>query len=254
MKRVLSKGLLIAFLAALLLAGVPILVIESGHGKPRTLQEFLGPPEMSKVDPDKPLREQTRTFELAGRRFEIPIMYIDGRPKPGEHQESMLLEVIWPEMRSIWELKDRAEYDRIRKEEHRLGWILLEPEATSMPLEDQNRVGEESLTRFERAGDFHGLEKGLWFRGPDGDPELWAEVYVERDDDGNLASFIRCRRGPSVRFPGCRHKFVSGGLLFDISYNETRFLPEWREQRQRAVQFIRSFEILPENITKNGEQ
>ena len=66
-------------------------------------------------------------FELAGRTFEIPIMYIDGRPKPGEYQESMLLEVIWPEMRSIWELKDRTEYNRIKREEHRIGWISSNP-------------------------------------------------------------------------------------------------------------------------------
>lgn len=229
-------------LGVLIFLGV-VFVFCGAQEHPSSLQGFLGPPEMSKVDPDKPLVDQTRVVELAGRYFRVPLMYIDGRPVPGEHQESMLLEVIWPEMRSLWELKDRSEYEKIRKDEHRVGWILLHPEQSRPSLREQNENGERYLTRIEPAASFDGLTKKLWYRGPKANPRLWAEVYIEQDSNGKLKSFIRCTRASSARFPSCAHKFVDGGLLYEISYNEDQFLRSWREQRERAIKFVNSFVI-----------
>lgn len=223
---------------------IPQSVLES---KARELQEGLtalaGPPEDTKLDPKKPLRAQTRFVELAGRRFEIPLMYFDTALAPGEHQDSMLLEVYWPDMKSKYDFKDRAEQKRAKMQEHRVGWILLEPAAGRTSLEHQNRTGEESLTKLEAAGMFDGLYKKLWFRGTKDKPELWAEVYLEKDPSGRIVSFIRCSRGASSRFPRCQHRFVHDDLIYSVSYNEKTFLFSWREQRDRAIEFLRSFEI-----------
>lgn len=211
--------------------------------KPRTWAEISRtPPEHMKVDESKPLRAQTRTFDLAGRIFEIPLMYIDGRPKPGLHQDSMLLEVIWPEMRSVHELADRAEYERVWKVEHRRGWILLHPAANKPSLDEQTANRRLGLTKEEYAGQEKGLEKFLWYHGTPEAPELWAELYFEKDSAGNIVTRIECSRSRSAKFPGCDHKFVDGGLLYDISYNKAALFSEWREQRQRAIDFMNSLE------------
>ncbi|KRT56446.1 hypothetical protein [endosymbiont of Ridgeia piscesae] len=210
----------------------------------KTWEEFAGPPEHKKVDTSKPLRQQTKIFEIAERTFEIPIMYIDGRPKPGIKQDSMLLEVIWPEMRSTYELKSREEYDKIWNEDHRIGWILIEPASMRPSLDVQNANNVKSLTKYEFVGKENGLIKGLWYRGLKEKPEIWSEVYLEKDQNDRLISFIRCRIGKGVVYPGCSHKFINGGLLYKISYNKDAFFSEWRAQQQRAIEFIRSMEIM----------
>ena len=225
----------------------------SASQKRQTWQEFVGSPEMSKVDPNKPLREQTRIFELAGRRFEIPIMYIDGRPKPGEYQESMLLEVIWPEVRSIWELKDRTEYNLIRKKEHRFGWILLHPASTRPPIETQIANLKRNIRKIDFVQSRDGLEEYLWYRGTPESPEPWYEMYFEKDTRGNIISYIDCSPKERGLYPRCSDKFIEGGLIYQISYNKAAFFSEWRQQRQRAIDFMNSFEIHSQKASTKEE-
>jgi hypothetical protein len=249
MKRAIVKSLLISTLAAICLAGASILLTQGSRENPRTLQEFLGPPEMSKVDPDKPLHEQTRIFELAGRRFEIPLMYIDGRPEPGEHQESMLLEVIWPEMRSIWELDDRAEYERLRKEEHRIGWILLHSSAARPPISTQVESRKRNIKKIGRIEGPDGLEGYLWYRGTSDQPEPWYEIYLELDSNEQILSVIDCsppNRGPH---PICEHKFIDNGLIYEITYNKVTYLQDWRNQQNSAIAFIDGLEVQPRSVS-----
>lgn len=243
---------LVLIFALLVYVGLSFLT-EDKQERTSDLARFLGPPEMSKVDPDKPLREQTRVFELGGRWFEIPIMYIDGRPKPGEHQESMLLEVVWPEMRSIWELETREEYDRVRTKERKIGWILLLPAERRPSLHKQIQNRKRHLTKIEVAGQYDGLQVFRYYHGPENDPELWSEMYIEMDGQGNVVSYNECRLGKGVRFPGCSHRFIDDGLIYKISYNRKRFLDEWREQKQRATKFINSMEINSQHNSRNGD-
>ncbi len=198
---------------------------------------------MSKVDPKKPLDEQTRIFEIAGRRFEIPLMYIDGWPEPGEQQESILLEVIWPEMTSIWELENRAEYDRVTKKERRIGWILLSDPSRKKSVSDQVSGLRRRLIKEESLGVHDGLERHYWYhKRPDG-PKLWYDAHLERDAEGNIISFIDCSPIEKSKTPTCRHYFDSNGIKFKISYNRKTFFSDWRDQRERAINLVNSFEI-----------
>lgn len=209
-----------------------------------TWQQMLGPPASVQVDESKPLREQTARVELGNRVFHIPLMYVDSNPAPGNvYKDSILLEVIWPEMRSIHELQNRQEYEQIWKKEHRLGWILLEPLHARPTLDQQVSNMQESMTKIEQVQPYGILEKYLWYRGTEQSPELRHEVYLERGRSGHIINYIDCRHGPSSRFPVCSHKFVEDGLMFKISYNEATFLAQWQEQRQRAINFLRSFEL-----------
>ncbi len=213
----------------------------------RFLHPRLIPPESTKLDLKKPLREQTRTIEIAGRTFEIPIMYFDTRVGPGKKKDSILLEVIWPEMQSTYELGSKAEYDRIWRDEHRLGWILLHPASMRPPLDEQTANRRRGLTKEEYIGIEAGLEKYLWYHGLPEDPELWAELYFERNENGQIITRIECRTGPGVVVPSCSHKFINEGFIYQISYNRMPFFPEWRQQQQRAIDFMRSLEILSGN-------
>ena len=244
-----SKIFLALALSALLLVVVAGGFLRSA-AQPKTWKDILPKPEHTKVDERKPLREQTRLFEIAGRTFEIPIMYIDGRPKSGIKQDSMLLEVIWPEMRSTYELKDKTEYDRIRKEEHRLGWILLEPAAIRPSLDIQVANLRHFLAREDFVGSVEALEKHIWYHGTPTGPEPWSEVYLKRNDKNLITDFIECSRSKSARFPNCEHKFISGGLIYQAIYNESAFFPQWQQQKQRAIEFMHNHEI---NHTK-GDQ
>lgn len=245
-----TKRLLALALTALLLA---VAVASLYHEPaPTTWKQVLPEPEHTKVDRNDPLREQTRVVEISGRTFEIPIMYFDTALDPGTKQDDLLLEVIWPEMRSSYELKDKAEYDRMRKEEHRLGWILLELASFRPPLDTQVSNMQTSMMKYEHVGVEEGLDKYLWYRGTPEQPKLQHEAYIERNDQNQVVTYIDCFLGPSVRFPGCTHKFIDQGLIYQISYNKAAFFSQWREQRQRAIALMRGFEI--KTTTQQAQQ
>ena len=234
------KILIICAIFALIIGIAPLLLPETNQ--PKTWKDVLPKPEHTKVDETKPLREQTRTIELAGRTFEIPLMYVDGALKPGVKQDSLLLEVVWPDMRSIYELKDKAEYERIWKEEKRRGWILLEPASMRPSLNKQIDFNEHTETKVDFIEKVDGLEKYLWYYGTPEKPELWAELHIFKDESGQIKSFNMCRVGNGVKVPICHDKFINDGIIYDISYSKDNFFPEWREQQTRAIDFLNSFE------------
>ena len=219
---------------------------------PTTWKQVLPEPEHTKVDSNDPLREQTRIVEIAGRTFEIPIMYFDTALDSGTKQDALLLEVIWPEMRSSYELKDKVEYDRIRKEEHRLGWINLHPASARPPLDRQVSNMQNAVMRFEHVGVVEGLDKELWYQGTAELPKLQHEAYIGRNDRNHIVTYIDCDSDNRGRFPQCSHKFIDGGLIYQISYNKAVFLSQWREQQQRAIDFMQGLEIKA--TTEPGEQ
>ena len=98
------------------------------------------------------------------------------------------------------------------------------------------------MTKFEAIGKSNGLDKYLWYRGLPDKPELQHEVYLEKNHDGKIINYIDCSRGPSVKFPSCSHKFIHRQIIYKISYNESAFLQNWRQQQQKAINFIDSLE------------
>ncbi len=192
--------------------------------------------------------DKTRRVEIAGRVFDIPIIYFDIKPsKKGEHQDDILLEVIWPEMQSIYHLPDREAYKEMF-ENKKLGWILISPASKKPSLDIQVANRRRGLTEEEVKQREGSLDKFVWYHGRQ-NPNLTMTVYLEKNENGEIINFISCSTGtPS---PNCRHKFVDSKLIYDITYNMKNFLTDWPAQRQRAIDLMRGFEINPQ--TQVGE-
>lgn len=223
--------------------------------QPRHQERQYKPPPQGRihVDESKPLRDQTLTVALDGQTFEIPKMYFDISPDdPGVDQRGILLEVFWPEMRSIYELNSRAEYERLWREEHRIGWIFIEPLAFRPALDVQIANRRRHLAKEEFLGLIDGRERYAWYRGSPNGPELSDQMYFEKDEKGKIISYEACSRQGKPGFLTCQDKFIEGGLIYEIIYNEDRFLKEWRQQRQRSIDFLRSFQV-PDNSNKKED-
>jgi len=216
-------------------------------------QQVLGPPASYFTDESKPLRTQTVRVELGNRVFNIPLMYINSRKAPtGVYKDSIILEVIWPDMRSIYELKDKQEYERIWRQEGRRGWILIHSASERPPLDLQVRNMQESMTKFEDVGMDGSLHRYLWYRGTTERPELQHEVFLERDATGHITNYIDCDPIDRGVYPQCRQEFISRGLLYSLTYRRSAFLLEWRQQQHRAINFLRSFETTSSNQQQHG--
>lgn len=134
MKLIKVLFLTLALLCVLLFAGAKFLQKEM---QPYLAWSGLSSPESAKVDMSKPLHDQKRRIELAGMTFDVPLIYIDARLDPGLQQKGLLLEVIWPEMTTIYELSNKEEYEKVWRDERKLGWIMLEPQSVRLKLDEQ---------------------------------------------------------------------------------------------------------------------
>jgi hypothetical protein len=206
--------------------------------------ELAGEPEHRKLDSNKPLHSQTKTFELAGRFFEIPIMYIDGFPKKGVAQQSMLFEVVLPLMNSRYELADREAYEKVRTD-RRISWILIEPSDRRISLDRTMARISGNIPKIEQSGEVNGLVYEKWYRNsPDG---LYhqKDIFLEYAEDGSIVSFLECHPEdrPGNRFPICSHKFINGGLLYKLSYNKKNYFKDWRVWREKAISWLHRYEL-----------
>lgn len=213
------------------------------------VRDFLPPelihPEYAKLDEHKLLNEQTRTIEVGGRTFKIPLKYVEVLDKRGTHQNGLLLKVIWPDIQSFPDINSKDEYDRVWNE-RRFGNINLSP-ASGHPSIDQmmtNREHNSPEYRFVRQT--NGLEEYTFYQKIKGSPELTLEVYMEKNATGAVVGFIDCREsfpGFAKYYPVCEQHFVDEGLHYVISYNQANFFADWRKQRQRAVAFVNGVEM-----------
>lgn len=105
--------------------------------------------------------------------------------------------------------------------------------------------------KWESAGNAYGMEKYLWFRGTATQPELQHEVFLERDRDGMVTTYLDCHPAERGPVPQCQHKFVNGELIYSGTYNKAVFLSQWKAQRERMIDLMRSFEMVK---TFSGEE
>lgn len=249
MKRLVKKGaLLAAVVVALLLAAAGAFLANTDQEKPPTwpeaLEEYLGTPAYKTVDRDKPLDEQTSVFEMAGRTFEMPTVYIQSNIAGKRELTGLNLLYVLPDYTSRADFANRQEYEQAR-DERRFGHMLIRPSSRRPSFDAMIASRHRGLEKIESAGLFDGLQVEKWHQEIRGQLIFYYEVYVERDDQGKVVSFIECstREQPAARFPACSHRFRDKGLLYKISYNKDRYLNEWRTMRASAIRFIDSFEI-----------
>lgn len=208
-------------------------------------RNVLGNPEYTKVDPKRPIKDQTRQIILGDREFEIPIAYIDGgKMDDTSVSRGINLKYVLPDYTSILEFPSKEVHQQAFKD-HRIAFMLLRPASEGTTVEQivESRKKFESMDKYE--GVEYGLEKYSDF-DPSGTPQLQGpDVYLEMVD-GKIISLISCsseKRGDIIRFPTCQHRFNDDGLAYEIAYNKKKYLQDWRNQRIQAIKFINSMEV-----------
>ena len=218
----------------------------SGKSLPQLWKEALrgeyGAPEYESIDKNKPLKEQTVTFEMAGRTFKMPKVYIQSNLGGKRKITGINLVYVMPDFTSMGDFKNREEYMKsfnARDHSH----MLLQDKAITTPIKQiiMNKEKGGRLTKYE--GNHFGLEKYIDFDDPRHLNIKYDDTYIEKDENGEVISFISCSPDEEVIYPGCRHIFTDKGLRYSIYFNKAKYLPTWREHRKKAIEFIDSFEI-----------
>lgn len=220
---------------------------------PKALREKLGAPEYETVDKTKPLDEQVAIVEIGGRTFAIPKVYIQTNLRGRRKVTGLNLVYVMPDFTSNADFKNKEEY-REAFNNRRMAHMLIKDLPTVTPIMEivKNKEKHGHLTRFE--GIEYGLEKHIDFNDPRHLNIKFDDVYLEKDESGQVVSFIECSPHGEVRFPGCSPDFDDKGLRYSIYFNKAKYFSTWRDHRRKAIAFIDSFEIHPETYnTKEKE-
>lgn len=211
-------------------------------------RKVLGDPEYLKINTHRPLESQTSTVVLGQRKLKVPLMYIDGQLDKGEVQDGINLKYVLPDFSSILEFRTKVEFDQAFKA-GRFAHMLLLP-VGFRPSPPQVVENIKKYNRMDHyGGKEFGLEKYIDTGSLDAKKHRGHDTYLELKD-GIVQSFITCTPEKLVPAPQCSHHFEDKGILYEISYNRANYLLTWQEQRQKAIEFVDSFEIPFED---NGE-
>ncbi len=212
---------------------------------PEALREYLGTPEYENINPEKPVEKQTSIFEIAGRTFEMPKVYIQTNLGSKKAQDGVNLLYVMPDFTSRADFKNKQEYEQA-KADRRFAHMLIQNGSSKPPFDTMISNRRRHLAKEEYIGVFEGLEHYRWYKNsPDG-AKFRHEIYLEKSSEGELLSFIECstmESGAHIRFPGCNHRFRDNALFYNIYYNKKNYLLSWKKQRRAAIEFIDSFEV-----------
>lgn len=184
---------------------------------------------------------------IAGRTFKVPKSYFNDGIADGRDIESALLEYSLP---GFEPLPPHPQYRKERQElinEGRMRGMLLE-NASKRPSFDIAVKNHMSSTNFiKEKNAVYGLEKYVHLtpKPISSDraytPYLEDDFFIEKNPDDSIKSYLRCSPPGKDKVPSCKHRFIDKGLLYDISWKISE-LPNWKEQRDSAIQFIDSLE------------
>ena len=123
--------------------------------------------------------------------------------------------------------------------------MLLESAANRSPIDPLVKYLIKGRNTFLVDDNQYGLEK---YEYPVVGPNKLRgrDILFEKGENGKVVSFLRCSFPNQHENPSCEHKFIDKGVLYKISW-PIRELPNWQEQRDKAVAFIDSFEITDIN-------
>ncbi|MDR4468492.1 MAG: hypothetical protein MRJ68_09365 [Nitrospira sp.] len=196
--------------------------------------------------PDKKADKQTSIFEISGRTFEMPTAYIQSDLEGKRIQdEGVNLVYVLPEFKSHADIENSEEYEEAKKSQ-RFAHMLIEPLGIKAPLEIGLQNLRSTVEKVEKLSPMGNLERELWYRIVNGKVVPYYEVYIERDRNGDVISYINCatfESGSHVKAPGCSHLFVDKKIFYDIYYNKDNYLRDWENQKRAAINFINKFEI-----------
>lgn len=213
---------------------------------------LYGEPEYMKVDPARPIDDQVRVLELAGRKFAIPLKYIDGVLDKGLVQDGINLKYVLPNYLSMWDLENRQEYLDLFHAGHTAHMLLLNQSAMP-PLEVSAKNLFESYSKTVSIQQDDGLEGYNAYRILSHKEILYDQFYFEKSFDGVIIGYILCNAEDRVPKPGCSYSFVDKGIRYDIYFNAKNYLSSWKEQKLSAINFIDRYEIVSQSKSTKGE-
>ena len=111
------------------------------------------------------------------------------------------------------------------------------------PREKLNFENLKGAARIEEAPGGHGLRSEIHYR-PSPEGEYLYKEYFYAEESGRITNYIECsiKHGYKIS-PTCSAMFFYNKLHFKITFNRESFLPEWQQQRERAVTFLERFAI-----------
>jgi hypothetical protein len=168
--------------------------------------------------------------------------YFDGRVPSGRDTESAVLEYSLPNFKVLPPHPLKREARRELINQGRMKGMILEAARNRPSL---NVMIENQKSGSDRIGSFdeniYGLEK---YSVKDWENMLVRSyiAYLEKKKN-EIESFILCSPPNQDRNPNCRHTFINKGILYRIRW-PIRELPNWKEQQEKAIDFIDSLEIM----------
>lgn len=213
-------------------------------GEGNAIHSFLIAPDYAHLDNYDEIYSKVGRLEIGGRKFAIPISYIEGRLEEGRKKDSVFLTYILPDYRSKLEITDKEERLKFFNE-GRYGALLLQEEVREDTFEKLIERRKRDLIKSENAEKEYDLSYEKWYRGTQSDPLLYYEVYHDGSAHKAIQNFIVCMplTVPGVVRSSCSHEFIDKGLLYKITYNRDRYFSFWSDQRKTAIEFIDGFEI-----------
>ena len=178
---------------------------------------------------------------IADRTFKIPRGYLDGRKAIGKDTESIVLEYSLPNFEVLPLHPQEREARKKLINQGNMRSMLLENASKRPPIDmmagNHMRNRDVSLVN----NNLYNLEK-YEYGIPEGKYAFRVDdILLEKDDGGEVISFLRCSPPNQDKIPACRHKFIDKGVLYEIGWR-IQELPNWRIQRDEAIKFIDNFE------------
>ncbi len=189
-----------------------------------------------------PTREISLTF--GDKEFSFPRNTLDGWENEANKNDALMLYAL-PDYRP-WRTIPTDEKEQLRRNGY-WGQMLLENEKIRPSIETMVKNRRAYLTKEEKAKSLGTLDGFNWYHRRKDSLKLWSTVYIEKGSEGNIISFIECSSIDEFKKAEnsvCSHKFTNDGILYQISYNQKRYLSHWEAMRQTAIDHLKMFKII----------
>lgn len=206
------------------------------------LHPLLIPPDYYWQTNSEDIYSKTGILEIAEREFEIPVAYVNGRFINGQKEGTIFMSYILPDFKSKLEMENKDELYK-KQLDGFTGAMLLEESAIRPSFKTMIENRKRNLKKSEVAGIVNGLKHEKWFRGTEEEPILYYDIFIELNNKNKIVSFIECTPETKAASPRCSHRFRNNSLLYQVSYSRSRYFPDWKNQRLKAIEFLESMEI-----------
>ena len=182
-------------------------------------------------------------LEIAGKTYWIPAYYIDSVSHSKQKvQEGILLFARLPDFAP--RLEEKRDMSVAFKNVDVFVSIHLEDNAKHprgfRNIYEYSREQQPTLKFQKEIHDLH-LEIPQ-------DPKTFffnVELYLQKDETGDMVSYITCDHKKQRRSLGCTHHFLHDGIIIEIRYRK-KHLPNWKTIQSTFLKLFKTFENRPD--------